>query len=170
MWFLQRHDGKYCKVKDPREVLANTGWIDPFLSRKQVKSRLCSIAVSLTYEYWGPIFNSLARYIYRRCRTTHAIVRSDWYVAEKLKQEGIEFRTVGTYMHYTGVLKEEVWIKPDHDDRLEFSNMFSISPEMQLEIEAYLDNKTDDSPLDHPSLDRLFTGTDYHRFVALHRR
>jgi len=59
MWFLKRSDGKYMKVRDPREVMTNTGWLEPNLSRRMVPGRLASIAMSMSYEYWGPIFNSL---------------------------------------------------------------------------------------------------------------
>jgi len=170
MWFLRRHDGKYCKVRDPREVLTNTGWVDPFLNQKFIKNRLAAIAMSLSYEYWGPIFNSLARYIYRRCRTCVAMTHNDWYVQEKLRNSGIDFEVKGSFIYYQAKLRSDVFVSPNIDDRLEFQKMFDIDVSTQLELEKYLDTKDNDLPLDHPALDRLFHNTEYHRFVALHKR
>jgi len=91
-------------------------------------------------------------------------------VQQKLKSESIVHEVRGNYLYYEAKLRPDVYVAPTLDDRREFERMFEISVADQLELEAYLDAKSNDEPLDHAVIDKIMLNTDYHRFVALYKR
>lgn len=132
-------------VTNPIEALLDFGWTTKeYLksSRKKKLELLKAKALSLAYQYPGcPILNSLANYGLRMCENSHV------YYKNLNEYEREIFRTMFN-KYRDNIPQKPVGFKT----RLLVEKRYNISVEDQLQIEQYLDNKTDLSPIEHVAI------------------
>jgi len=142
-------------VTDPREVLANFGWVSAryALARKtKLRTLLRCKALSYAHQYPGcPIIRSVARYGLRVTRgldVRHMIAESrafGWWEREKLMsfkdEKTIPEREIGPHT------RELV------------AKLYGISVELQLKIERFFDEKDDLEPINFEEITHLMDAT-----------
>jgi len=127
-------------VADPVKILQTFGWLDRKLVRASMrvkKSYLRAKALSLLCQYPGaPILQNLALYGIRMTAShTPRFDHADWWRFQR------------DFSGRSGPWKS--WIcEVRLEDRELVARNFNVSVQQQLEIEAYLDNKNDLSPLE----------------------
>jgi hypothetical protein len=159
-------DQELINIDDPREVLASFGWGGAQYTRSSAKKKLRLLrckALSLAHQYPGcPIIGELAHYGLRVTRGMNignlgCNARNQWYREQLLAaikdQKNIQYR------------------EPGPRSRALVSEVYGISVEQQLSIEAYLRSLNTAVPLSHGTIDDImpdtwkhFTG-EYQRYV-----
>jgi len=136
-------------ICDALKQMAKFGWASGTYrhsSQKKRKVLLRAKALSMAYQYAGcPILTSLARY---GLRVTQG-VRVDKFLES---ERNVYYRELAK-----NVPKDErdiVWKEVGIATRLLYHELYGVTVEDQLDIEAYLDSLTDLQPLDHKAIIR----------------
>lgn len=132
-------------VTNPIEALLDFGWTTRDYVKSSQKKKLELLkakALSLAYQYPGcPILNSLSNYGLRMCENSHV------YYKNLNEYEREIFRTM--FNKY----RDNIPVKPvGFKTRLLVEKRYNIMIEDQLQIEQYLDNKTDLTPIEHSAI------------------
>jgi len=135
-------------VTDPREVLVTFGWTTRIYkdSRSSVlKSLLRCKALSLAHQYPGcPIIAALARYALRVTRSCDVRKYSQSNAFNSWEREQL--------LEAMRDEKKLINRTPGMNTRFLVEDMYGVTVDEQLRVEAYLDAKTDLSPIDLESV------------------
>lgn len=152
-------------MTDPRKVLINFGWTHSLLMHggpAVISGLLKAKALSLAYEHPRcPILSVLARRVISQLPGVRERFEGNWY-EQHLNREVNQFKEETAALLAMG---------PSQQSRLDFAELFDISVEQQLHVEAELNSWTG-GPLDGPWTQSLFDSSydlcrDYHdRFTS----
>lgn len=136
-------------ITDIREVLCKFGWTTSRYARskkKKILGLLRAKAMSLLYEYAGcPVLQSLAMYALNITEGYRPILPpSSVYMKE-------QFDIMLSYIKENGLPNKTI----ENNTRFLVEQLYGVSYTYQLEIERYLDGKTDYSPLSCPYIDDI---------------
>lgn len=153
-------------IVSPVEELLNFGWTRREYvgaSKHKLKKLLLSKSISLAYQYPGcPILNSLANYGLRMSQgaTLYIGAAAGWWEREMLIEAFNYFKREG------GVPSKPT----GPNTRLLVEKLYGISIQDQIDIERYLDNKNDLSPICLPQLDLLCHADQSHYYTNYVKR
>jgi len=135
-------DDDMINVTDPITAMLDFGWTSRQYvnaSEKKKKELLKAKSLSLAYQYPGcPILSSLAQYGLRMTQN------SKIYIKDMCEYEREIFTTLYQKYKYDVPVRETGF-----RTRLLVEKRYGISVQEQIEIETYLDNKVDLSPIDN---------------------
>lgn len=169
MYYSENADGTNTLMRDPRKILASTGWLDapydPVTAAEIMRGRALSLALECGGE---PIVNAYVRYLVRTFGLGVARWRNDYWNALKLETLQVKYEFLGEYLR-SRVQNEFIraYGPVPRQARDFFNEKFHIDPHRQVEIESLLD-KTEPGHLSGAWLDRLMGDSpDYSHFYAI---
>lgn len=141
-------------LTDPRKVLMNFGWSHSFSISAKLSTRrglLRAKALSLLHEHpQCPVLTALALRYIKLTASYKPIWSRNWYERD-LEMQVLKFESE-THAKVARGISGSV--------RTQFSHLYDISVNDQLELEAYI-NMAEFDELDHPILRKLFCGDAY---------
>ena len=140
-------------VTDPLKVVMNIGWSTRqylHASEQTLLALLRCKGLSLMAQYPNaPVIHSLANYINRV--TANVPLAKVLAVADRIKMSSYEREKNISRIKLAIGLRFKSPCTPSATRQL-VADMFGVSPQLQIDLERYLDGKTDISPIEFPQL------------------